>query len=113
MVGDYYLPCLALSEEEHRPVGVWGLRHRHYLKEHKRVFYAALLTSGKMNTYLADIDQQVQNMFLRLVDQMSEWEEVTEQLKAEDQIQCGGLINNIADRAREIVNAELILNGNL
>lgn len=108
LVGDYYLPCLKFPEEEHKPVGVWGQRHGRYLKEHKRAVYTTLLTSGKLNSYLADIDQQAQDMFLRLVDQMAEREGVTEKLKSEDQMCWVGLMNNIADRTREIVNAEII-----
>ncbi len=107
-VGDYFLPDLKLPEEEQKPIGVWGQRHRRYLKEHKRAVYTTLLTTGKLNSYLADINQQAQNMFLRLVKQMAEKEEVTEKLKAEDQMRWVGLMNNIADRAREIVNRELI-----
>ena len=106
--GNYYYPLLALPEEERKPVGVWGQRHGRYLKEHKRAVYTTLLTSGKLNSYLANIDQQAQDMFLRLVEQMAEREGVTEKLKAEDQMHWVGLMNNIADRAREIVNAELI-----
>ena len=87
---------------------MWGQRHGHYLKEHKRTVYSTLLISGKLNSYLADIDQQAQDMFLRLVEQMTEREGVTEKLKAEDQMKWVGLMNNIADRAREIVNADLI-----
>lgn len=108
LVGDYYLPCLALPEEERKPVGVWGQRHGRYLKEHKRAVYTTLLTSGKLNNYLAGIDQQAQDMFLRLVDQMAEREGVTEKLKSEDQMKWVGLMNNIAERAKEIVNTELI-----
>lgn len=108
--GDYYYPLLALPEEEQRPVGVWGQRHGRYLKEYKRAVYTALLTSGKLNSYLADINQQAQDMFLRLVDQMAEREEVTEQLKSEDQMRWVGLMSNIADRAREIVNRDIIYN---
>lgn len=106
--GDYYYPLLALPEEEHKSIGVWGQRHSRYLKEHKRAIYAALLTSGKLNSYLADIDQQAQDMFLRLVEQMAEREGVTEKLKAENQMEWVRQMNNIADRAREIVNAELV-----
>lgn len=80
--GDYYLPCLKLPEEEQVHIGIWGQRHRRYLKEHHRVLYANLLTSGKMNSYLADIDRQAEEMFERLVKQMAEREGVTEQLKA-------------------------------
>lgn len=106
--GDYYYPLLLLPEEEHKPVGVWGQRHGRYLKEYKRAVYTTLLTTGKLNSYLADIDQQAQDMFLRLVDQMAEREGVTEKLKSEDQMCWVGLMNNIADRVREIVNAELV-----
>ena len=106
--GDYYYPLLALPEEERKPVGVWGQRHGRYLKEYKRAIYTTLLTTGKLNSYLADIDQQAQDMFLRLVEQMAEKEGVTEKLKPEDQMCWVGLMNNIADRAREIVNAEII-----
>lgn len=106
--GDYYYPLLTLPEEGHKPVGVCGQRHGRYLKEHKRAVYTALLTSGKLNSYLADIDQQAQDMFLRLVEQMAEWEGLTEKLKAKNQMEWVRQMNNIADRAREIVNTELI-----
>lgn len=106
--GDYYYPLLTLPEEEHKPVSAWGQRHGRYLKEHKRAVYTSLLTSGKLNSYLADIDQQAQDMFLRLVEQMAEREGVTEQLKAENQMEWVRLMNNIAERAKEIVNAEII-----
>lgn len=109
--GDYYYPLLTFPEEEYRPVGVWGQRHGRYLREHKRAVYTALLTSGKLNSYLAEIDQQTQDMFLQLVEQMAEREGVTEKLKAEDQMRWVGLMNNIAERAREIVNAEIIYSG--
>ena len=108
LVGDYYLPCLKLPEKDHKPVGVWGQRHGRYLKEHKRTVYSTLLISGKLNSYLADIDKQAQDMFLRLVEQMAEREGVTEQFKAENQMEWVWLMNNIADRAREIVNTEII-----
>ena len=81
-VGDYLLPDLKLPEEEQQPIGVWGQRHRRYLKEHHRATYATLLTSGKLNGYLADIDRQAEEMFSRLVKQMAEMEGVTEELKA-------------------------------
>ena len=107
-VGDYYLPDLKLPEEDQQPIGVWGQRHRRYLKEHRRTTYATLLTSGKLNSYLADIDRQAEEMFLRLVKQMAEAEGVTEQLKADKQIEWVGRMNNIRNRAMEIVNSELI-----
>lgn len=107
-VGDYLLPNLELPEEEQQPIGVWGQRHRRYLKEHRRATYAILLTSGKLNSYLADIDRQSEEMFSRLVKQMAEAEGVTEQLKADNQIEWVGRMNNIRNKAMEIVNSELI-----
>lgn len=107
-VGDYLLPDLKLPEEEQRPISVWGQRHRRYLKEHRRASYATLLTSGKLNGYLADIERQAEEMFLRLVKQMAEAEGVTEQLKADNQMEWVGRMNNIRSRAMEIVNSELI-----
>lgn len=107
-VGDYLLPDLELPEEEQQPIGVWGQRHRRYLKEHRRASYATLLTGGRLNSYLADIDRQAEEMFLRLVKQMVEAEGVTEQLKAGNQMEWVGRMNNIRSRAMEIVNSELI-----
>lgn len=107
--GDYNLPCLSLpTEKGSKPVGVWGQRHLRYLKQHRKVLYTNLLTSGKLNSYLADIDKQAEDMFLRLVEQIANREGVTEQLKAENQIEWVGRMNNIRSRAMEIVNAELI-----
>lgn len=107
--GDYLLPCLSLpAEKESKPVGVLGQRHLRYLKQHRKVLYTNLLTSGKLNSYLADIDEQAEGMFLRLVEQMAEREGVTEQLKAENQMEWVGRMNNIRSRAMEIVNEELI-----
>ena len=107
--GDYNLPCLSLpTEKGSKPVGVWGQRHLRYLKQHRKVLYTNLLTSGKLNSYLADVDKQAEDMFLRLVEQIANREGVTEQLKAENQIEWVGRMNNIRSRAMEIVNAELI-----
>lgn len=106
--GDYYYPLLELPEEEQRPVGVWGQRHLRYIREHKKGLHLSLVVASKLNSYLADIDQQAQDMYLRLVEQMAEREGVTEKLKAKDQMCWVGLMNNIADRAREIVNEELV-----
>ena len=107
--GDYNLPCLSLpTEKGSKPVGVWGQRHLRYLKQHRKVLYTNLLTSGKLNSYLADINEQAEDMFLRLVEQIANREGVTEQLKAENQIEWVGRMNNIRSRAMEIVNAELI-----
>ena len=107
-VGDYFLPNLELPEEEQQSIGVWGQRHRRYLKEHHRATYATLLTNGKLNSYLADIDRQAEKLFSRLVKQMAEAEDVTEQLKADNQMEWVGRMNNIRSRAMEIVNSELI-----
>lgn len=107
-VGDYLLPDLKLPEEEQPPIGVWGQRHRRYLKEHRRATYTALLASGKLNSYLADIDRQAEELFSRLVKQMAEAEGVTEQLKADNQMEWVGRMNNIRSRAMEIVSNELI-----
>lgn len=107
--GDYFIPCLTLpAEKENKPIGIWGQRHKRYLREHKRVTYTTLLTSGKLNSYLADIDGQAEEMFFRLIKQMAEREGVTEQLKASNQLEWVQKINNIRNRAVEIVNAELI-----
>ena len=107
-VGDYLLPNLELPEEDQQPIGVWGQRHLRYLKEHQWATYATLLTSGKLNGYLADIDRQAEEMFFRLVKQMAEAEGVTEQLKADSQMEWVSRMNNIRNRAMEIVNSELI-----
>ena len=107
-VGDYFLPDLKLPETETQSIGIWGQRHKRYLKEHKRLFYSNLLTSGKLNSYLADIDRQAEEMFSRLVKQMAECEGVTEQLKAENQLEWVGKLNNIRSRAVEIIDVELI-----
>lgn len=106
--GDYYLPCLSLPEEEQKPIGIWGQRHLRYIKEHKRVFYTNLLTSCKLNSYLADINEQAEDMFFRLVKQMAESEGITERLKSENQFEWVGRMNNIRNRAIEIVNQDII-----
>ncbi len=106
--GDYYLPCLKLPKEKEQPIGIWGQRHRRYLKENRKVLYADLLTSGKLNGYLADIDRQAEEMFSRMVNQIAEAEGITEKLKADDMMSWVGRMNGIRDRAAEIVNAELI-----
>lgn len=107
-VGDYLLPDLKLPEEEQQPIGVWGQRHRRYLKEHRRATYATLLTSEKLNSYLSDIDRQAEELFSRLVKHMAEAEGVTEQLKADNQMEWVRRMNNIRNRAMEIVNSEII-----
>ena len=110
-VGDYLLPNLELPEEEQQPIGVWGRCHTRYLKEHRRATYATLLTSGRLNSYLADIDRQAEELFSRLVKQMAEAEGVTEQLKADNQMEWVGRMNNIRNRAMEMVNNDLIYAG--
>lgn len=106
--GDYYLPCLSLPEEEQKSVGVWGQRHLRYIKEYKRAFYTKLLTSCKLNSYLADIDKQAEEMFSRLVKQMAEKQGISEKLKTENQMEWVQKMNNIQACAREIINSELI-----
>ena len=106
--GDYLIPCLTLPEEEQRFVGVWGQRHKRYLKEHKRVVYITLLTSGRLNSYLADIEEQAQERFERIVEQMKQVQGITEQLKAENQLEWVGRMNNVQACAREIVDKEVI-----
>lgn len=107
LVGDYYL-IAGDDEPEQEPIGIWGQRHLRYLKEHHRVRYANLLTSGELNAYLADIDRQAEELFLRLVKQMADAEGITETLKANDQTEWVGRMNSIRSRAVEIVNSELI-----
>ena len=108
-VGDYYLPDLKLPEEEKQAnIGVWGMRHKRFLKENHRVLYANLMTSGKLVAYFDDIEQQATAMFLRLVKEFAEKENVTEELKATNQMLWVQKMNNIRNRATEIVNAELI-----
>lgn len=108
-VGDYLLPDLKLPEEEKRAnIGVWGIRHKKFLRENHRVLYANLMTSGKLVAYLDDIERKTTAMFLRLVKELAEKENVTEELKAADQMLWVQKMNNIRNRATEIVNAELI-----
>ena len=109
LCGDYYLPDLTLSDKEKgAEIGVWGQRHLRYIKHHRKILYLNLLTSGKLNGYLADLDKQAEDMFSRLVKQMAECEGVTEQLKADNQSAWVGRMNNICQRAAEIVNSDLI-----
>ena len=109
LVGDYYIIAGDDEpEEEQKPIGIWGQRHLRYLKNHRKVLYINLLTSGKLNTYLANIDKQAEEMLERLVKQMAAAEGITEQLKAADQMAWVGKMNNIQNRATEIVNSEII-----
>ena len=108
LVGDYYLIAGDDEPEEDQPIGVWGQRHLRYLEEHRRVRYANLLTSGKLNSYLVDIDRQAEELFLRLVKQMADAEGITETLKANDQMEWVGRMNNVRSRVFEIVEADII-----
>ena len=108
--GDYYLLCLRLPEEVEVHIGVWGQRHRRYLKEHRKTAYTRLLTSGKLNSYLNDIDQQAKKLFSQLVSQMTAAEGVTEAFKEADQMEWIRRTNSIRNRAGELVESELIYN---
>lgn len=105
---DYYLPCLTVAQKEKRPVGVWGQRHLRYLRQHRKALYTELMASGKLNGYLSDLNEQAEAMFLRLIDQMTDREGITEQLKVQDQMLWVQRMNNIRERAMEVVNNELI-----
>ena len=107
--GDYYLPCLQLPEEEQVHIGVWGQRYLNYLRENKRVLLSGLQLSGKLNSYLADIDKQAEEMCSRLVKQMAEREGITEQLKSDNQMEWIAQMNNIRQRVTEIILKELII----
>ena len=106
--GEYYLPELALPPEEEKPIGIWGQRHLQYLKEHKRFVYINLLTSGRLNEYLASVDEQAEDMFSRLVEEYADRQGVTERLKAENQILWVQKMNNIRMCVREIVEREIL-----
>ena len=109
LIGDYYLIAGDDEpEQEQEPIGIWGQRHLRYLKEHRRVRYATLLTSGELNAYLADIDRQAEELFLQLVKQLSEKEGVTEQLKTDNQMEWVGRMNNIRNRAIDVVNTDIV-----
>lgn len=106
--GDYYIPCLSLPEEEERPIGLWGQRHLQYIREYRKALYTSLQLSGKLNSYLADIDQQAQERLDTIIQQMAQAQGVTEVLKADDPITWVGRMNNIRASATEIVNTEII-----
>ena len=107
--GDYYIPCLTLPiEKEHKSIGLWGQRHKRYLQEHNRTFYTTLLTSGKLNEYLADVDKQAKECFERLVEQMKQPQDITEQLKSENALEWVQKMNCIRACAIEVVNNEII-----
>lgn len=106
--GDYYIPCLVLDEAGTSPIGMWGRKHQQYLKEHCPMLYSDLALSGRLHSYLADIDTQARNKLHLLVTQLAENEGINEQLKAQDQIAWVGAMNNIRNRAEEIILQELI-----
>ena len=108
LVGDYYLIAGDDEPEEDQPIGVWGQRHLRYLKEHRRVRYTTLLTGGELNAYLADIDRRAEELFPRLVKQMADADGISETLKANDQMEWVGRMNNVRSRAFEIVEADII-----
>ena len=106
--GEYYLPCLSLPPEEEKPIGIWGQRHKRYLKEHRKATYTTLLTSGKLNTYLSGINEQAQERLELIIIQMKAAEGVTEALKASDQLAWVQHMNSIRNRAEEIILSELV-----
>ena len=106
--GDYLLPCLTVPAEEEQTIGIWGQRHLDYLKQYRRVTYTNLLTSGRLNAYLADIDRQAQERFERLIEDMKQAQGITEQLKEENALEWTGRLANIRACVREIVNDEII-----
>ena len=108
MQSDYCLPDLTLPPEEERPIGVWGQRRLRYLKQHHKILYCNLLTSGKLHSHLADVEEEAQTLFLRLVKEYAEKEGVTEQLKAKNPMEWVRMMNNIRERVNEVVNAEMI-----
>ena len=108
--GDYLIPCIRTKEQKEIHLGVWANRHRQYLKQSHKVRYYNLMTSEKLYDYLADIEEQAENMFLRLVNELAEKENVTEALKAENSMEWVRRMNNIISRAVEVVNTEVIYN---
>lgn len=107
-VGDYLLPNLTLPDENERQIGVWGTRHRRYLKSNHRVLYYNFLTSGKLDNYLSNVERQAENLFEQIVKSLVEQEQVTEKLKAENMMLWVQKMNNIHNRATEIVNEQVI-----
>lgn len=106
--GDYYIPCLTVPAEEETPIGIWGQRHLRYLKEYHKITYTNLLTSGKLNSYLAEIDKQAKEMFFRLVKEYADKQGVTEQLKADKSLEWVQRMNSIRNAVEEVINTELI-----
>ena len=105
---DYYFPYLTVPAEEEKPIGIWGRLHLGYIKQEHKALYIELLTAGRLNAYLADVNEQAEEQMLLLTKQMAEREDVTEQLKAQDQMLWVQRMNNIQDRAMEIINHDLI-----
>ena len=108
LIGDYYIPVLTLSSAEQRPIGKWGRMHRDYLKEHRPILFNDLILSGQLWTYLADLNEQVQERLSLIIEQMKVSECVTEELKAADQMAWVGAMNSIRNRAEEIIIREMI-----
>ena len=106
--GDYYIPCLTIPEEEQQPIGIWGRRHLRYIREHRKALYTELLLDGKLNGYLADLNEQAEELYLRLVEELTKQKDITETLKAEDQMLWVQRMNAIREAATEIVNNDLI-----
>lgn len=106
--GDYYIPCLKVPEQKEKPIGIWGQRRLRYLKQHRKILYTNLLVSGKLNDHLAEINEQAEDMFSRIIKQMAEREGVTERLKANNQMAWVGRMNNIQNRVIEIIYNEMI-----
>lgn len=107
--GDYYIPCLTIPKEEQQPIGMWGRRHLRYIREYRKGLYDSLLLSGKLNGYLAELNEQAANMFFRLVNELAEKEGITETLKAENQMLWVQRMNTVRAAAIELVNNDLIL----
>lgn len=110
MQGDYLLPNLTLPEQDNRPIGLWGQQHLRYIKHHRQILYTNLLTKCKLNEYLSDIDERAEKMYDELAQAFAKEEGCTEQLKTTDQMKWVRMMNNVAQRAREVVNEELIYN---
>ena len=106
--GDYYLPNLTLPAEENKIIGIWGQRHLRYIREHKKALYTSLLTNGKLQSYFADVEEQAQELFDRLMKQRTEREGITEKLKADNQMEWVGRMSNLRSAVTETVNAEVI-----
>ncbi len=110
-VGDYMIPNITIApKEKNVEIGLWGQKHRDYLKNHREVMFNLLLMKGELNQHLAEVDKQAEELFFRIIDDMAKSEGITEQLKAENQLEWVGRMNNIKARAREIVNSEIICN---